>query len=162
MFIGKECIFGCKVKSHGLHPTCQVAIMSNSGKYVTALPNGTVNCMSDEISSFEIWTVTFVSMNKVTFRSSHQKYLRAQINSTTEATRNDAGNCETFTVKYCNDGKFAFKSHFGTYLMVDDGSLLFNRPCVGDREMFCVIPQSDTNTDSQEKISSPSPGNPIQ
>ena len=122
---------------------------------MTAWPDGYVNCMNDQISSYEIWTVTFVDTEKVTFKSSHQKYLRAQINSTTEATRAYADNCEKFTVKNCGDGTFAFKSHFGTFLMVEeDGTLKFNRPYIFDVEKFTIIPQ----TDIQEKISSLSQG----
>ena len=146
------------MKPDDLHSTCKVAIMSHSGKYVTAWPNGTVNCMSTEISSFEIWTITFVDTNRVTLKSSHQKYLRAQITSTTEAKRDEAGNCEMFKINTLEDGKFAFKSYFGTNLKVEDGTMSFNSPYVGDKEKFSVFSQTNTNTESQEETSPPSTG----
>ena len=67
-----ENMFGCEINVE-----CKVALKTYHGTYVVAETNGDANANSDLIGKQEIFIVTFVDSDTVTFKSFDQKYLGA-------------------------------------------------------------------------------------
>ena len=114
---------------------------SHFGKYLSAQPNGTVECNRDWLRGWEKFTVEDAGNGKVGLKSHFGKYLSAQPNGTVECNRDWLRGWEQFTIEDAGNGKIGLKSHFGKYLSAQpNGTVECNRDWLRGWEQFIQEP----------------------
>ncbi len=109
---------------------------SAHGKYMSAQPDGRMECNRDHLHGWEKFTVEKTDGGKIGLKSIHGKYLSAQPDGRLEVNRDHLLGWEKFTVEE-NNGRVGFKSAHGKYISAQpDGSIVCNRDRLASWEMF--------------------------
>lgn len=109
---------------------------SHFGKYMSAQPNGTMECNRDQLFGWEKFTVEDAGEGKVGLKSFHGKYLSAQPDGRLQVNRDWLFGWEKFTLEE-QDGKVGLKGAHGKYISAQpDGSIACDRSWLQAWELF--------------------------
>jgi hypothetical protein len=113
---------------------------SYHGKYMSAQPNGTMECNRDHLRGWEKFTVEDAGNGTVGLKSYHGKYLSAQPDGRLECNRDHLRGWEKFTLEE-NGGKVGLKGFHGKYISAQpDGTITCDRDWLRGWEKFTKEP----------------------
>ncbi|MEO1258823.1 MAG: LamG-like jellyroll fold domain-containing protein [Bacteroidota bacterium] len=110
---------------------------SHHGKYMSAQPDGTIECNRDWLRGWEKFTVEETADGKFGLKSHHRKYLSAQPDGTLQCNRSWLRGWEKFTIEQTSDGKIGLKGAHGKYVSAQpDGTIVCDRTWLRGWEKF--------------------------
>jgi hypothetical protein len=116
-----------------------LSLKSSHNKYVSAQPQGSVECNRDTAGGWEKFTAEPLDSGKYALKSCHSRYLSAQPDGSVQWNREKVLEWETWTVEQLEKG-IALKSAHDRYLSAQpDGKIYANGRASKEWETFTVI-----------------------
>ena len=112
---------------------------SYHGKFMSAQPNGTIECNRNHLLPWEKFTIVDGENGKVGLKSVHGKYVSAQPDGSLTCDRPWLQGWELFTMEEV-DGKVGLKGHHGKYISAQpDGTITCDRDWLQGWELFAKM-----------------------
>ncbi|MEZ4934537.1 MAG: LamG-like jellyroll fold domain-containing protein [Saprospiraceae bacterium] len=109
------------------------------GKYMSAQPNGTMECNRDWLRGWEKFTLDKTTDGKYGLKSYHGKYLSAQPDGRLECNRDWLRSWEKFELEKTADGKYGLKGIHGKYVSAQpNGSIVCDHTWLRGWEKFSM------------------------